>query len=134
MSERPLPKLDELDTAEFWAATKEKELRYQQCANCNKITFYPRRVCTGCTNSKLEWKVSKGVGSIYSFSIVRLSYHPFFKQQLPYVVALIDLDEGFRILSNVVGHDAELVKIGMSVSLEWESHEALNIPLFKPVV
>ena len=133
MNERPLPKLDELDTAEFWAATQENELRYQQCANCNNITFYPRKVCTSCTDSKLEWKVSAGLGRIYTYSIVRLSYHPFFKQQLPYVVAFIDLDEGFRILSNVVGHDPELIKIGMPVSLAWESHEDLNIPLFKPV-
>ncbi len=133
MSERPLPKIDELDTAEFWAATKEKELRYQQCANCSTIIFYPRRVCSGCTNGKLEWKVSKGLGSIYTYSIVRLSYHPFFKQKLPYVVAYIDLDEGLRILSNVIEHDPETIKIGMKVSLEWEEHENLNIPLFKPI-
>lgn len=130
---RPLPKFDEADTAEFWAATKECEFRYQQCENCQKIIFYPRRVCTGCTNSQLAWKVSKGLGRVYTFSIVRLSYHPFFKQQLPYVVAWIDLDEGPRILSNVVGCDADDVKIGAEVKLEWEVHEDLNIPLFKPV-
>ncbi|MBL4681576.1 MAG: OB-fold domain-containing protein [Pseudomonadales bacterium] len=130
---RPLPKFDEADTAEFWAGTKEKEFRYQQCDNCQKIIFYPRRTCTGCTNSQLIWKVSNGLGKIYTFSIVRLSYHPFFKQQLPYVVAWIDIDEGPRILSNVVGCDAEDVKIGTEVKLEWEIHENLNIPLFEPI-
>ena len=133
VAERPLPKHKEFDTADFWAATLDKEFKYQQCDNCEKIIFYPRRTCTGCTDSKLQWKVSKGLGKVYTFSIVRLSYHPFFKQKLPYVVAWIDLDEGPRILSNVVGCDADACKIGMDVKLEWEEHEDLNIPLFKPV-
>lgn len=130
---RPLPKINEADTAEFWAGTKEQEFRYQQCDNCEKIIFYPRRTCTGCTKSQLVWKVSKGLGKIYTFSIIRLSYHPFFKQKLPYVVAWIDLNEGPRILSNIVGCDAKDVKIGAEVKLEWEVHEDLNIPLFKPI-
>lgn len=132
---RPLPNADEFDTREFWAATKDKKLTYQQCKNCNTVVFYPRRHCTGCTDSALEWKTASGKGKVYTYSVVRQSYHPFFRNMIPYAVAWIDLDEGPRILSNVVGVEDPLtdVKIGMKVEVEWEEHEALNIPLFRPV-
>ena len=131
---RPLPKTTEYDTKEYWAATKNKELRYQQCKQCNTVVFYPRRHCTGCTSGELEWKVASGKGTVYTYSVVRQSYHPFFRQKIPYAVAWIDLDEGPRLLSNVVGIDDPLtqVKIGMKVQVEWEAHEDLSIPLFKP--
>jgi len=131
---RPQPKADEFDTREFWAATKNKELKYQQCGSCQTVVFYPRRHCTGCTSGKLEWKTASGRGTVYTYSVVRQSYHPFFRNRVPYAVAWIDLEEGPRLLSNVVGVDDPLneVKIGMSVEVEWEEHEDLNIPLFKP--
>ena len=132
---RPLPNADEFDTRQFWAATKDKKLTYQQCKNCNTIVFYPRAHCTGCTDGELEWKTASGKGTVYTFSVVRQSYHPFFRNKIPYAVAWIDLDEGPRILSNVVGVEDPLtqVKIGMPVEVEWEEHEDLNIPLFRPI-
>jgi len=131
---RPLPRTDEYDTREFWAATKDKQLKYQPCKNCKTIVFYPRRHCTGCTGGQLEWKVASGKGTVYTYSVVRQSYHPFFRHKIPYAVAWIDLDEGPRILSNVIGVNDPLkdIKIGMKVEVEWEEHEELNIPLFRP--
>ena len=131
---RPLPRADELDTQAFWAATKDKEFRYQQWDSCEKIVFYPRGHCTGCTSGHLVWKVSPGVGTVYTYSVVRQSYHPFFRAKVPYAVAWIDLDDGPRILSNIVDVRDPLkdVRIGMRVVLEWEEHEDVNIPLFKP--
>ena len=132
---RPLPNAKELDTQQFWAATKNKEFKYQQCENCHKVVFYPRRHCTGCTTGKLAWKTASGKASVYTYSVVRQSYHPFFRNMVPYVVAWIDLEEGPRILSNVIGVDDPLndVSIGQEVQLEWEEHEDLFIPLFRPV-
>jgi len=131
---RPLPRTDELDTQAFWAATKNKELKYQQCDGCKTVVFYPRRHCTGCTSGVLAWKVSLGAGTVYTYSVVRQSYHPFFRNKVPYAVAWIDLDEGPRILSNIIGVQDPLndVQIGMRVNLVWEEHEDVNIPLFKP--
>ena len=131
---RPLPKIDELDTREFWLATARKELSYQECSACGKLVFYPRRHCTGCVAGELTWKTASGRGTVYSYSVVRQSYHPFFRQLVPYVVAWIDLEEGPRILSNVTGIDDPLkdVFIGQAVQLEWEEHEDLCIPLFRP--
>ena len=131
---RPLPSLDDPDTAPFWRATKDHELRYQVCDDCAAVVFYPRRHCTQCLGGALSWRTSAGQGEIYSFSVVRLSRHPFFGPRAPYAVALIDLAEGFRMMSNVVGPadpGAEL-SIGQRVALEWEDHDELAIPLFRP--
>ena len=131
---RPLPKLNELDTGEFWQATANKEFRYQQCANCGTIMWHPRAHCTGCVDGDLRWKVSAGKGTIYSFSVVRLSYHPFFRTKVPYAVAYVDLDEGPRFLTNVIDIDDPLndVCVGQRVELAWEEHDELSIPLVKP--
>ena len=132
---RPLPRLTELDTRDFWLATKARELRYQQCSACGTVVWHPRRHCTGCTAGSLEWHTASGNGTIYTFSVVRQSYHPFFRTRVPYAVAWIDLDEGPRILSNVVGiaDPAGELACGQRVELEWERHDELNVPLFRPV-
>ena len=130
---RPLPNLRDLDTQAFWQATKEKRLTYQQCADCGAVVFYPRRHCTGCMSRNLAWKESAGQGTVYTYSIVRQSYHPFFRSMAPYAVAWIDLDEGPRLVSNVVGvEDPASVRIGMRVKVRWEEHEKLCVPLFEP--
>ena len=130
---RPLPRLADPDTAEFWRRTRVGELSYQQCGDCDAVVFFPRRHCSHCGSLNLAWQVASGKGSIYSFSVIRQSYHPFFRQRVPYAVAWIDLDEGPRLLSNVLGVEdpgADL-KIGQRVVVEWEQHEELSIPLFR---
>lgn len=131
--QRPLPKLYELDTQAFWEATRDKTLRYQRCDACETVVFYPRRHCTGCVGGTLSWHTASGRGTIYSFSVVRQSYHPFFRTRVPYAVAWIDLEEGPRMLSNVVGvDDPGTLSVGQPVVVDWEEHEELNIPLFRP--
>ncbi len=131
---RPLPRLTELDTAPFWSRTKDQVFCYQQCSRCHTIVWHPRAHCTGCVDGDLQWREAKGQGTIYSFSIVRQSYHPFFRTQVPYAVAYVDLDEGPRFLTNVVGVEdpTQDVHIGQRVTLTWERHEELSIPLAKP--
>jgi len=130
---RPLPNLRELDTQAFWLATKDRRLTYQQCRDCNAVVFYPRRHCTGCLGGNLSWRTSAGKGVVYTYSIVRQSRHPFFCRLTPYAVAWIDLDEGPRMASNLVGvADPSSVRIGMRVRVRWEEHETLCVPLFEP--
>jgi len=131
---RPLPTLDEPDTRPFWLATRDKALTYQQCGTCDTVVFYPRGQCTGCLRDALVWKESAGVGTVYSYSVVRQSYHPFFRKLVPYAVAWIDLDEGPRLISNIVGVENPVrdVHIGMRVRVCWEEHEGLSLPLFEP--
>lgn len=132
---RPLPKLTEADTAAFWQATKDHELRYQQCDDCGTVVFYPRAHCTGCVGGNLSWKTATGQGTVYTFSVVRQSYHPFFRALVPYAVAWIDLDEGPRMLANITGVEDPTrdIQVGQRVAVTWEDHEDLAIPLFAPV-
>ncbi len=131
--QRPLPKTFEFDTKAFWAATKNEELTYQQCDDCETVIFYPRRHCTKCLGNSLTWHTASGRGTIYTYSVVRQSYHPFFRGRVPYAVAWIDLDEGPRLLSEVVGmEEPGSLEIGQRVKVIWESHEELAVPLFTP--
>jgi uncharacterized OB-fold protein len=132
---RPLPSLKEADTGPFWAATKEHELRYQRCDDCQTVVFYPRGHCTSCLGRNLSWHTSRGEGTVYTYSVIRQSYHPFFRGKVPFAVAWIDLDEGPRLLSNITGVDDPTsdVAVGQRVRVEWEDHDELAIPLFRPV-
>jgi uncharacterized OB-fold protein len=135
MADRPLPKFPEPDTQPFWEATRGHELRYQVCNDCSGLVFYPRRHCTHCLSSNLAWRTSKGEGTVYTYSVVHQNYHPAFRERVPYVIAWIDLDEGFRMLSNVVGladpvHDTV---IGRRVRVEWEDYQDVALPLFRPI-
>ena len=129
----PLPKFPEPDTEPFWDATKDHELKYQVCDDCGGLVWHPRRHCTHCTSLNLSWKTSKGEGTVYTYSIVRQNYHPAFRERIPYVVAWIDVDEGFRMLSNVVDVDAEAVEVGQRVRVRWLDQEGLALPAFTPV-
>ena len=129
---RPLPNFDEPDTKPFWEGTRERELRYQRCDDCGTVVFHPRRHCTGCLGSNLSWLTASGKGKVYSYSVVRQSYHPYFRHHIPYVVAWIDLDEGPRLLSNIGGVDPDDVACDMRVEVEWEAQGDHAIPLFKP--
>ena len=128
----PLPKFPEPDTEPFWDATKDHELKYQVCDDCGGVVWHPRRHCTHCTSLNLSWKTSKGEGTVYTYSIVRQNYHPAFRERIPYVVAWIDVDEGFRILSNVVDVDPEEVSVGQRVRVRWLDQEGLALPAFTP--
>jgi uncharacterized OB-fold protein len=131
---RPLPSTKEHDTAPFWLATKERRLTYQKCEDCGAVVWHPRAHCPSCVGGRLAWHDSAGRGVVYSFSVIRQSYHPFFRARVPFAVAWIDLDEGPRVLSNLTGvaDPTRDVKIGMRVAVEWEPHEELAIPLFRP--
>ncbi|MBI2765469.1 MAG: OB-fold domain-containing protein [Chloroflexi bacterium] len=135
MASRPQPRFPEPDTQPFWDATREHRLTYQVDPATGDVIFFPRRHSpyTGTTN--LEVRESKGMGTVYTYSVVRLNRHPAFAALGPYAVAYVDLDEGFRILTNIVGvaDPVKDVKIGMRVKLKWEDQESgIALPMFEP--
>ena len=133
IGDQPLPRFPEPDTQPFWEATKDHELRYQTCDDCGGVVFFPRRHCTHCLSNSLSWKTSKGEGVVYTYSIIRQNYHPAFRERVPYVIAWIDLDEGFRLLTNVVGFDdPSQIEVGQRVVVEWQDHDEVSLPLFRP--
>ena len=136
MTMRPQPRFPEPDTQPFWDATKEKNLKYLTCDDCPEVIFYPRAHCTQCGSLNNTWNQSKGLGTVYTFSVVMQSRHPAFKDIGPYAVAYVDLDEGFRIMTNVVNVDnpIEDIKIGMKVKLSWldQGEGEIALPMFEP--
>lgn len=116
----------------FWDGAKDKKLMLQFCPKSRKYQFYPRPVSVYTGSRELEWREASGKGRIYSFS---LSYKapPPFKDAKPYVVASVELEEGVRILTNIINCDPKALKIDMPVRLAWVLAGTSNYPVFEPV-
>jgi hypothetical protein len=103
----------------------------QWCVDCDRAIFFPREVCPGCLGSRLEWRPSPGTGSVYTYTVEHNPQNPGLTG--PYTIALIDLDEGVRMMSNVVGCPPEDVRVGMRVAIAWEElSDGRNLPQFEP--
>lgn len=124
---RPLPVLDEADTGPFWRACGEHRLTYQRRRSTGEVVFYPR----GHDDSDLETRESAGRGTVYTFTVVRQHGHPFFRAHAPYTVAYVELDEGFRMLTEVIAEPGT-VRVGQRVALYWEDHDSTAVPVFRP--
>ena len=140
MTLRPQPRFPEPDTEPFWEATKKRNLVYQTCDNpdcTDKIIFYPRAHCDTCGSLETTWNTSKGEGVVYTYSVVMQSRHPAFKDLGPYAVAYVDLDEGFRMMTNVVNVDNPItdIEIGMRVKVVWQEQGdgEIALPMFEPI-
>lgn len=137
MANRPQPRFPEPHTEPFWDAAQEGRLTYQTCDDCNEVVFTPRLLCTNCGASSLTRRDSKGEGAIYTFTVVRQNRNPAFAEMGAYVLAWVDLDEGFRMLSNIVGvpNPTTDIEIGQRVSVEFEAQESGSypIPVFRPI-
>lgn len=136
MANRPQPILPEPNTDEFWAGAKQGQLRYQTCDDCAGVVFYPRLHCPACLSKNLSWNVSKGEGTVYTFSVVRQNRVPAFIELGAYSVAYVDLDEGFRMMSTVVVDDpTKDIHIGQRVKVEFEPQDEgeYPIPVFRPI-
>lgn len=131
--QKPLPAIRP-ETEEFWRAAKRRELRFQQCKACGKKLFFPRLVCSHCLAADLDWVRSAGTGTVYSYTVIFQAAHEGFSAEVPYVYAIIELDEGVRLISNVVGIEPDKVEIGMKVKAVFEdATEEIAIPKFEPL-
>ena len=136
MPNRPQPAFPEQDSEYFWEGCKQNELRYQKDSDGNVI-FYPREHSTVTGDGNLSWHTSAGLGTVYTYSVVRQNRSPSFAELGAYSVAYIDLDEGFRMLSTIVGVDDPTtdIKIGMRVKVDFEDQDEgeYPIPVFRIV-
>ena len=130
--QRPLPKANRfVDTEAFWQATKRGELMLQYCPESGRFQHYPRPVSIYTGGRKLEWRKVAGTGTIYACTVVRVP-GPGLEGRLPLSVVTVELDEGVRILGNVLDADPAAVAIGQRVELAWDSiNEEVRYPAFK---
>ena len=128
----PLPE-PSIETQPFWDAVQQRKLLMPKCASCGTVTFPPTVACPQCSGNDFTWTEMSGRGSVYSFTVYHRLYHPAFKEKLPYVVAVIALDEGPRIISNVVGIPADEVRCELPVQVTYEEvRDGYLIPKFVP--
>lgn len=130
MNERPTPVVDS-DSRPYWEAISRHKFMLPYCTDCERFFFFPRVLCPHCHETHIAWRKGSGRGKIYTFTISRRPAGPAFKERLPYVVALIDLTEGPRIMSNVVGTDIDAVHIGDRVQIEFEEGSENTLPVFR---
>jgi uncharacterized protein len=122
------------ETAHYWEGCREHKLRLQCCVSCGKHQFYPRSVCSHCLGDQLRWIEASGAGKVISFTLVRRAVSEAYKADTPYVVALVQLDEGPTMMSNVERCTPESVEIGMRVTAFFEEwSEEISIPKFCPI-
>jgi uncharacterized OB-fold protein len=113
----------------WWDATRERRLLVQRCRACGHLQLYPRAICTACQSMDLEFSPASGRASVYSFTVVHRSPLPGYEP--PYTVAIVQLEEGPRLLTNIVGGE---VACDDPVSVDWEDlPDGRRLPLFRPV-
>ncbi len=133
MYEKPLPVLDP-ESQPYWDALKQHRLLLKHCRACQRSHHYPRELCPHCHSDDLEWKQAAGTGRIYSYTVARRPAGPAFKADTPYVVALVELDEGARLMTNIVTADVESVRIDQRVAVQFDDVTPdVTLPKFRPV-
>lgn len=119
-------------TQPFWDATRDERLLVQRCVPCDQPIFYPREVCPSCLGTDLTWVEASGAGTIYAVSVQHQPANPMMAGRVPYVVALVDLPEGIRMMTNVVGCEPDDATIGSPVTVCWEPlTDGRNLPQFQ---
>jgi uncharacterized OB-fold protein len=121
------------ETAEFWLGCSRRQLRIQRCNDCHQFQFPPQNFCRHCSGAKLAWTAASGRGKVLSRTIVHWSPNPAYAAESPYSLALIQLEEGPRMLSNLIGCPPDPIQIGMPVKVDFEQcGPEIMLPKFRP--
>lgn len=116
---RPAPPITELSQG-FWQAIEQGHLAIQRCTACGLLRHYPQPLCPTCHSGESEWQRVSGRGEIYSYTVAHRAFHPAWKDHVPYVIATIELDEGVRMVCDLLGVDPETITIGKRVEARFE--------------
>jgi uncharacterized OB-fold protein len=116
---RPLPEITP-EMAPFWEAARRHELVVQRCRGCGTLRFPARDICSRCLSRDAEWAPVSGRGTIFSFAVMHQVYHPGFADEVPYAVVVVELEEGARLLSNLIDCPVAEIAVGMPVSVVFD--------------
>ena len=118
---KPLPRPENTAlTKPFWDAVRRHELVMQRCRDCNRFIFYPREQCPFCFSQDLGYDPVSGRGRLHSYTVIYQPAHPSFNEDVPYVFALVQLDEGVRMITNLVGCGPDDVEVDMPLVAAYE--------------
>jgi uncharacterized OB-fold protein len=130
---KPVPVPDEA-SAPFFDGARAGKLMLQHCSGCGGWSFPVRERCPHCFAAKLEWRQASGRGTLYTFTVMHQVMNPGFASAVPYNVAQVDLEEGVRMVSNVVGIRNDALRVGMKLEAVFENvGESVSLPKFRPV-
>jgi len=129
--QKPLPHIDEVNRP-FWEAAQRHKLILQKCQGCGHYRYPPGETCPRCLSDRLEWVKASGRGIVYTWAVVHQVYHPAFANDVPYAVVTVELEEGPRILTNLVDCHIEDIAIGIPVEVVFEDvTEEVTLPKFR---
>ena len=123
----------DLETQPFWDAAREGRLLIKHCNACDEYHFYPRPFCPKCWSDDVEWFEASGKATLYTWSVVHRNDLPPFGERVPYVAAVVDLEEGPRMMTNVEGCDEDALEIGMPLLVDFRVEtDEVTVPVFRP--
>ncbi|MDP6102461.1 MAG: OB-fold domain-containing protein [Dehalococcoidia bacterium] len=135
---KPVP-IPTPDTDFYWEKCQQHELWVRKCNHCTRAYFYPRNICPNCFSRNTDWVQCSGKATLHAFGIVVRPPHRGWVEDVPFVVAIVDLEEGCRMPTNLVqiainlDNPGEHIKVGMPVEVAWEDRtEKISLPMFKP--
>ena len=129
--DKPLPKMDGM-TKEFYDWCAKGELRFQRCKCCGAWRHVPREICAECSSFDWEWATSSGRGTVYTWTVVERALHPAFANATPLAPVVVEMEEGVRLLGNMVDCAPHELRIGMPVQVEFEAVTAeVSLPRFR---
>lgn len=126
---KPLPEADEASKP-FFDGALEGHLMLMKCSNCGAWRLPSRHHCDECLSPDFTWERASGRGTVRTFGVMHQRYHAAFKT--PYNVTIVELEEGPRITTNIVGVGNDEIRVGMPVVVDWERHEDVALPKFRP--
>jgi uncharacterized OB-fold protein len=130
---KPLPQVGP-DMVPFFEAARRHELTVQQCAGCKTLRFPARGICSRCLSRESVWVPVSGRGTVFSFAVMHQAVHPGFAAEVPYAVVVVELEEGPRLLSNLVDCALAGVRIGLPVEVVYDDvTPEVTLPKFRPV-
>jgi len=130
--DKPLPQIGP-DNKDFWEGCRRHILQIQKCRDCGQPRWPSSFLCPFCLSKNTELFAAAGRGKVYSYVVYHVAYDPSFQDDLPYVVALVEMEEGFRLLTNIVHCDPQAVHCGMAVEISWDDvTKSVSLPKFRP--
>lgn len=129
----PLPAITEVSKV-FYDGCKDGKLLYQQCPDCSEVIFFPKSLCPKCMGKNLEWKQSTGRGKIFSYTVTYAYAPPEFMSETPYVLAIVKMDEGYKLMTNIIETDFDKLACELPVEVVFDPvTPEITLPKFRLV-
>ena len=131
---KPRPRPQDPVEQEFWRLCQDGQLHFQRCSACGTWRHLPRYMCARCGSPEFAWEPSTGRGTLFTWTVTHQALHPAFAHEIPFIAAVVELEEGVRMISNIVGTPNDKLRVGMKLEAVFEDvGDNVSIPKFRAV-